>query len=140
MTRTEFSKATKRAALERSGQICEARGKLYSLHPGERCGKHLSWGVEFDHVIACSNGGDNSLDNCLAICPACHGWKTRNLDTPRAAKIKRQSDKHKGVTKPKQTIRQRKALKAVAEKGSSHHAYLERMSAKGKPVPQRRIT
>jgi 5-methylcytosine-specific restriction protein A len=139
MTRKEFSKATKREALERSGGTCEAVGIWYGLDDGKRCGAVLSFGVTFDHIIADGHGGRATLDNCAAICLGCHAIKTRKMDIPIAAKIKRQSDKHKGVTKPKQTIRQRKALKAVAEKGSSHHAYLERMSARNKPVP-RRIT
>jgi 5-methylcytosine-specific restriction endonuclease McrA len=104
--RQEFSKAVKREALKRSGGLCEAEGELYGTK-FRRCNAPLSYGVEFDHILACSNGGDNSLENCLAICPACHKYKTTVHDTPRAAKIKRVSDKHSGIVKPKGTIKSR---------------------------------
>lgn len=97
--RREFPKAIKREALERSGMLCEAVGALYGLKPNQRCNAPLGYGVAFDHVLADSNGGDPTLDNCCATCLPCHGFKTRNFDTPRAAKIKRQSDKAKGIRK-----------------------------------------
>lgn len=106
MSRLEFKKATKRDALKRAGggniatAKCEAEGTLYGLPPAQRCDCPLSHGVEFDHVLAASNGGDASLGNCLAVCKRCHGWKTQNLDTPRAAKILRQQDKLLGIRKP----------------------------------------
>jgi 5-methylcytosine-specific restriction enzyme A len=142
MSRKEFSKATKRAALERSDGGCEATGIFYGLSDGSKCFNRLSRGVEFDHILACSNGGDNSLANCLAICPICHRFKTKNHDTPRAAKIKRQSDKHTGVTRPKQTIGQRRVLREVVAKaagGKGHSAHEAAMEAKGKRVVPRRI-
>jgi len=49
MARHEFSRATKRAALERSGYRCEAEGTRYGFEPGQRCNCHLSLGVQFDH-------------------------------------------------------------------------------------------
>lgn len=93
MTRREFSKQTKRDALKRSGGLCEATGTLYGLEPGQRCNAPLAYGVEFDHVILEANSHDNSLENCAATCKRCHGWKTRNHDTPMAAKTVRQRDK-----------------------------------------------
>lgn len=106
MTRREFDKPTKRAALSRSEGYCEAEGSLYDREG--RCNADLGKGFEFDHVLACSNGGENSLDNCLVVCPACHSFKTRTHDTPRAAKIKRTSDKYLGIVKPKGTIKSRR--------------------------------
>ena len=97
MSRSEFSKQTKRDALERSGKLCEATGKLYGLDEGTRCNAPLSYGVEFDHWIADSHGGENILDNCAAVCSKCHKFKTAKYDTPVAAKIKRISDKRLGV-------------------------------------------
>jgi 5-methylcytosine-specific restriction endonuclease McrA len=101
MMRIEFTKPTKRLALERSGMLCEGIGRQYGLDHGKRCNAPLGYGVDFDHVIADAIGGDNSLDNCAAVCRDCHRFKTAKFDTPRAAKTKRQSDKHLGITKPK---------------------------------------
>lgn len=95
--RQEFTKATKRAALLRSGLKCEAIGLMYGLEEGVRCNCTLSMGVQYDHELACSNGGDNSLENCKSVCLKCHSIKSRLFDTPRAAKIKRVSDKAKGI-------------------------------------------
>lgn len=99
MSRTEFSKSTKRAALERSNMRCEAVGRVYGLEDGIRCNVSLANGVEFDHVTADAIGGDNSLENCAAVCPHCHRWKSSKNDVPKAAKVKRVSDKAKGIRK-----------------------------------------
>lgn len=92
-----FSKATKREALARSGLRCEARGSLYGLPDGLRCESDLGYGVEFDHINLWANSRDSSIDNCLAVCPRCHRFKTTQHDTPKAAKTVRQRDKHSGV-------------------------------------------
>lgn len=99
MSRREFSKEVRREALKRSGQLCEASGPMYGLKAGQRCNCTLSVGVQFDHIISDSSGGEPTLDNCAAVCLPCHGWKSRNVDTPKAAKIKRVSDKHRGIRK-----------------------------------------
>ncbi len=101
MSRAEFSKATKRAARERSGDLCEASGALYGLEPGRRCNMPLSRGVEYDHVILEANSHDNGLNNCAAVCIPCHRIKTAKHDTPLAAKTLRQRDKNLGITGPK---------------------------------------
>lgn len=98
--RKEFTKKTKRQAYERSKGLCEAIGKLYGWDSGKRCNADLTKGVEYDHVLRASDGGDNDLDNCLAVCVACHAHKTTKFDVPQAAKTKRMSDKAKGVSKP----------------------------------------
>lgn len=101
--RREFSSKTRKAALKRSGKRCEAMGSWYGLPSGERCQNDLAYGVEYDHVILDANSKDNSLENCAAVCPKCHGWKTRNRDTPTAAKTVAQS--LMGMkTRPKQAI------------------------------------
>lgn len=97
--RREFTKATKRAALTRSGLLCEAVGPMYGLSVVRRCNAPLGYGVEFDHVILDANSKDNSLENCAAVCARCHGWKTANHDTPLAAKTVRQQDKARGIRK-----------------------------------------
>lgn len=100
--RTEFSKSTKRAALKRSDGTCEAVGEWYGLAPGQRCNALLAYGVEFDHINLNVNSHDDSLENCAAVCPRCHAYKTAHHDTPLAAKTLRQQDKHLGI-KPRQS-------------------------------------
>jgi hypothetical protein len=92
-----FSKEVKRAALQRSGKRCEATGPLYGKADGVRCDADLGFGVEFDHVILWANSRDSSLENCAAVCPKCHRFKTSNHDTPKAAKTLRQRDKNDGI-------------------------------------------
>lgn len=90
--RREFSSKTRKAALARSGGICEASGAWYGLPDGMRCTSDLNLhGVEYDHIILDANSKDNSLENCAAVCPKCHGFKTRRIDTPTAAKTVAQS-------------------------------------------------
>lgn len=99
MSRTEFSKPVKRDALKRSGGLCEATGARYGLRPGQRCNAPLSFGLDYDHGNPDGNGGDASLENCVCCCLRCHDWKTRNVDVPQIAKMKRQRDKHEGIRK-----------------------------------------
>ncbi len=90
MSRKEFSSATRKAALKRSGLRCEAAGVWYGLPEGQRCTANLGEGVEYDHLILDANSKDNSLDNCRAVCPKCHRFKTSKIDVPTAAKTIRQ--------------------------------------------------
>lgn len=89
--RKEFTAKTRKAALLRSGKVCEARGAMYGLQAGTRCINNLSLGVEYDHIILDANSKDNSLENCAAICIKCHRHKTQHHDTPTAAKTVAQS-------------------------------------------------
>lgn len=102
MTLAPFSKATKRAARERSGEKCEAVGTWYGLEEGQRCNAPLSKGVEFDHIDLDANSRDNSLDNAAAVCIPCHRFKTKHRDIPLAAKTLRQQDKDKGIERASQ--------------------------------------
>ena len=86
--RIEFTAKTKKAAKTRSGGFCEASGPFYNRAFDSRCSRPLER-VEYDHFIRAADGGDASLDNCRAVCPECHSWKTRHIDTPGAAKTKR---------------------------------------------------
>lgn len=88
--RKEFAGKTRKLALIRSGKRCEAVGAWYGLPIGKCCNNDLSLGVEYDHYILDANSKDNSLENCRAVCPKCHAWKTANHDTPTAAKTVRQ--------------------------------------------------
>lgn len=103
--RAEFSKPVKRAALKRSGGLCEAVGPMYGLQPAQRCNAPLAYGVEFDHVVLEANSHDNSLENCAATCKRCNQWKANNHDTPMAAKTVRMQDKNSGVSKKRSTFR-----------------------------------
>ena len=108
MSRSQFSRATRRDALRRSGQLCEASGTRYGLAEGVRCNGPLSKGVEFDHDLPDQLGGDNSLENCRAICRACHKHKTKG-DIRQIRKADRQRDKASGAwKKPKHRWPKRK--------------------------------
>jgi 5-methylcytosine-specific restriction endonuclease McrA len=101
--RYEFSKQTKREALQRSGKLCEAVGTVYGLPPGQRCNAPLDGGVEFDHYPApATDKGSDTLENCVAACKTCHRFKTSSYDVPMQAKGKRVSDKHLGIRRPSQ--------------------------------------
>ena len=97
--RTEFTRKTKQEALARSGHRCEAAGTRYGFEEGQRCNCSLSLGVQFDHDVPDQLGGDNSLENCRAICVQCHKHKTRN-DVRQIRKSDRQRDKASGVLRP----------------------------------------
>ena len=100
MARKEFSRKTKRQALERSGGLCEATGSWYGLDDGQRCNADLGYGVQFDHIVLDANSKDNTLENCAAVCPKCHRHKTSKRDVPLAAKTRRQLEKNQGIRRP----------------------------------------
>ncbi|WP_108459153.1 HNH endonuclease [Devosia naphthalenivorans] len=99
MPRYEFSKKVRREADERSGGRCEALGEIYGLEPGQRCNAPFKAGAkEFDHFpVPATEKGSDTLDNCVVCCPTCHAHKTRTFDIPVQAKVKRVSDKHRGI-------------------------------------------
>jgi 5-methylcytosine-specific restriction endonuclease McrA len=71
---------------------------VYGLPAGQRCNVPLNNGVEFDHYpIPATEAGSATIDNCLAVCPHCHRHKTSHFDVPAHAKVKRVSDKHRGI-------------------------------------------
>ena len=103
--RYEFSKPTKREALKRSGGLCEAIGERYGLEPGQRCNAPLAYGVEFDHYpVPATEKDSDGIENCVAACRKCHGYKTRSFDIPVQAKVKRVSDKRLGISGPKRKL------------------------------------
>lgn len=111
--RHEFSRVTKREALRRAGAgdvgnaRCEAVGARYGLEPGKRCEAPLNNGVEFDHYPDPAGvTGSDTLENCVACCPACHNWKTRHYDVPMQAKDKRIRDRGAGI-RPAPKLRSR---------------------------------
>jgi len=96
-----FTTKVKRERLAHAQGKCEATGPIYGLSSGRQCGADLGFGVEFDHFDLVANSKDNSFDNCRAVCPACHRFKTSKHDVPRAAKTLRQQDKNAGIRRPK---------------------------------------
>jgi 5-methylcytosine-specific restriction protein A len=94
--RREFSRETRRQALLRAQKRCEAVGPMYGFDPGHRCNADLGYGVEFDHVLEATLGGDASLENCAAICVRCHRFKSgkRIGEIRKADRIR---DKHSGA-------------------------------------------
>ena len=106
MSRKEFTKQTKRNALDRSCGHCEAVGILYGLKANKRCDFPFGIGVQYDHVNAIRHD-DNSLKNCAAVCVKCHAFKTAKIDIPKHAKVKRTNDKHNGIKSKKAPIKSR---------------------------------
>lgn len=100
MPRQEFTAETKRQAWGRSGEVCEAIGPMYGLPEGIRCTWDLKRGVNYDHDDPDANSKDNSLENCVCLCPPCHRFKTSNRDRPLIAKTDNQQDMVRGIEKP----------------------------------------
>ena len=97
MTRAEFTMKTKRAAWDRADGVCECGcGQPFGKHPKER--------PEYHHRVEAAIGGDNSLDNCWCIRADCHSAITSNVSAPRAAKVRREGKRQRGMTKPKRKM------------------------------------
>jgi 5-methylcytosine-specific restriction protein A len=99
MARHNFSQAVKKAAKARSGGYCEASGSVYGLEPGQRCNAPLAGKrVEIDHYpIPATDEGSDVLENAVACCTDCHGFKTSTYDIPMQAKGKRIALRHEGI-------------------------------------------
>lgn len=139
--RQNFPKSVQRAALDRSGGICEAIGPLYGHAPNVRCVAKLTKSKNFDHVNGDSNGGKPTLANCAVTCPSCNQHKNNKTDTPRAAKGLRQQDKNRGIKKAKVPIPSRPKPAPVPHTGSKiEAAHRANMAAKNKRIVPRRFT
>ena len=77
--RREFSKATKLAAWQRSGGICEC-GCGVKIISGD--------GPEYDHRIEDMLDGGNDVDNCVVLRKRCHDRKTKER-RPEIDKVRR---------------------------------------------------
>lgn len=89
--RREFSKDTKRAALKRSGGICECH-RMPKIFP-VACGlKHGHGNRFFEHVDPDGAGGSNDLERCAVLTKTCWRYKTDHYDKPLVAKVIRQRD------------------------------------------------
>lgn len=96
--RHEFPRSVKRAALERSGGICEAVGERYGLPPGVRCTTPIRMGaVQFDHYPRGAHDphpDTRTIGNCTACCPAHNQWAANHIDKQVEQKIKDVRRKH----------------------------------------------
>jgi len=101
MSRNEFRVQTRRDAWDRAAGMCEASGPIYGLPSGVRCTNDLNLGVQYDHVDPDAQSKDASLENCAAVCPKCHKWKSAHRDAPLIAKTNHQQDMLRGIKKRK---------------------------------------
>jgi 5-methylcytosine-specific restriction protein A len=85
MTRSEFSKQTRRDAFLRANGDCEM------------CGVKLKVGeAEYHHCLEAYLGGVATLENCLVTCRACHIDITKKRH-PEIDKTRRLSDRRMGI-------------------------------------------
>jgi len=59
--------------------VSETKKRYVASSQNWKCGNchsQLSYTYEIDHIKALKDGGDNSVDNLLALCRECHGKKT----------------------------------------------------------------
>jgi len=78
--RQEFTRKTRWEAGERAGGICQ------------KCKLIINGRQEYDHILPCELGGDNSLSNCMVLCRKCHADKTAT-DVRQIRKADRARDK-----------------------------------------------
>jgi 5-methylcytosine-specific restriction endonuclease McrA len=99
MIRIEFTPKIKLARWDFANGHCEI------------CHCKIIGGAEYDHDIPFEISQDSSFENCRCLCSKCHRIKTSKDDIPVIAKVKRIERKAKGITRPRQTIRQRNTFK-----------------------------
>lgn len=91
--RLEFARTTKVKRFDFAKGCCEY------------CGLKLQvGGVEFHHQKEAEDGGDNSFENCRALCKPCHAVVTKAF-VQRIRKADRQKAVHVGAKRPAGTIR-----------------------------------
>ena len=59
--------------------VSETKKKFVASNQNWKCGKcgtQLPAWFEVDHKIRLDQGGDNHVDNLVALCRSCHGQKT----------------------------------------------------------------
>lgn len=96
MTRL-FTKSQRKELYRRAEGQCEGIGPKYGLPEGVRCMTMLGsmWQADHDEPDAC--GGKTSIENGVALCAACHAYKTGKGDIPRIAKNRRVEEKSQGL-------------------------------------------
>src|SRR5579883_530341 len=103
--RLNFTAETKRAALQRSSDLCECH-RVPQLGRPEGCGVKLVAGlIRYEHIIQDAIRKDNSLDNAACLTKTCWLEKTCTIDIPVIAKSNRVRDHHWGTeTAPRAII------------------------------------
>lgn len=91
LPRREFSKETKRAALARSGGVCECHLMPWIFPVA--CGLRLGHGnTFFEHINPDGAGGGNDIANAAVLTRTCWKAKTDSYDKGKVAKVIRQRD------------------------------------------------
>jgi 5-methylcytosine-specific restriction protein A len=106
MTRTNFTKPTRRDAFARAAGHCEA-ARVNAAYPGllPDCKAKLQRGrFRYDHIVPDWIGGPASLENCAVLCDCCDKIKTGTRDIPAIAKTKRLQDAEMGIKSPTKKI------------------------------------
>lgn len=91
MSRLEFNRETREAALKRADGHCENRACRAVLTTGK---------YDFDHILPDALKGKPTLSNCMVLCRACHKEKTAKEDIPRIRKADRQRANFRGTATP----------------------------------------
>jgi 5-methylcytosine-specific restriction endonuclease McrA len=103
MSRREFPRKVRAAALLRANDSCECCGapvKPPKLH--------------YDHILPDALGGEPTLANCQVVCVPCHREKTTD-DVRRVRKADRVRDRHTGALTSKHPIKSRGFAKAAPQ-------------------------
>lgn len=96
--RNEFTSETKRLAYHRSKGICECH--RIPNWPYPICGRPLGTGnINYDHIDPDYFCGGAELDNAAVLTKTCHALKTSLIDQPAIAKVKRVSDRARGIAR-----------------------------------------
>lgn len=82
----EFERFPDSEVLERDGYVCQVCRKACNR---QKRAPHPD-AATVGHRIALSCGGDHTRANCECQCWACNAEQNNEIDTPKAAKIKRQ--------------------------------------------------
>lgn len=105
MSRQEFPSKVRKAALERSGGVCECHLLGKAGIPGftvEGCGCPIGPGnVYFEHIIPDGAGGEPTLKNCAAVTKTCGGRKGATFDAGKVAEVRHQFKANWGIKERK---------------------------------------
>ncbi len=93
MSRREFPRKIRQAALARANGKCEKCKAALKPHEGE-----------VDHILPDVLGGEPVLANAQVLCRVCHAEKTAD-DIRRTRKADRARDKATGAIRPTQSIK-----------------------------------
>lgn len=93
MSRREFTRKIKQAAINRAAGHCDKCKAVLKSREGE-----------VDHILPDILGGEPTLANAQVLCRVCHAEKTAD-DIRRTRKADRSRDKASGAIRPKQSIK-----------------------------------